>query len=99
MEIAKLSPQLQVKLCLKAELALVSTNPATHPPNPLHPRPGKFIFQHLSVNLYQVTLQEYSRTQIGRRPQLFGKWKTTSIIWKMEDDLNSLENGQRPQCF
>ena len=24
----------------------------------------------------------------GRRPQLFWKWKTTSITWKMEDDLN-----------
>ena len=54
----------------------------------------------------QVTLQEYSRTQIGRRPQLFGKgrrpqfsgkWKTTSIFWKIEDDLNFLENGRQPQ--
>ena len=93
LSIAKLSPQLQVKLCLKAELVLISANPATHP------RPGKFIFQHFSVNLDQETLQEYSRTQIGRRSQFLGKWKTTSIIWKMEDDLNSLENGQRPQCF
>ena len=79
-------------LCLKAELALISANPAT-------PRPGKFIFQHFSVNLDQETLQEYSRTQIGRRPQLFGTWKTTSIIWEMEDDLNSLKNGRRNQCF
>jgi hypothetical protein len=23
-----------------------------------------------------------------RRPQYFGKWKTTSISWLMEDDLN-----------
>jgi hypothetical protein len=30
-EIAKFSPQLQVKLSLKAELALISVNPATHP--------------------------------------------------------------------
>ena len=24
----------------------------------------------------------------GRRPQYFGIWKTTSNLWKMEDDLN-----------
>jgi hypothetical protein len=23
-----------------------------------------------------------------RRPQYFGKWKTTSIVWQMEDHLN-----------
>ena len=51
------------------------------------------------MNLDQETLQEYSRTQIGRRPQLFGTWKTTSIIWEMEDDLNSLKNGRQNQCF
>ena len=27
----------------------------------------------------------------GRRPQYLDKWKTTSIFWKMEDDLNYLE--------
>ena len=32
----------------------------------------KITFQHLSLNPDQVTLQEYSKTQIGRRPQLFG---------------------------
>ena len=41
--IAKLSPQLQVKLCLKAELALISANPATHP-HPPPPPPGKVYF-------------------------------------------------------
>ena len=49
----------------------------------------------------------------GRRPQFFGKWKTTSnkimqpktsksktvIFLKMEDDLNFLENGRRPYFF
>ena len=28
----------------------------------------------------------------GRRPQFFGKWKTTSIFGEMEDDLNCFEN-------
>ena len=30
---------------------------------------------------------------------LLGKWKTTSIFLKMEDDLNFFENGRRPQIF
>ena len=29
-----------------------------------------------------------------RRPLYFGKWKTTSICWQMEDDLNILANGK-----
>ena len=29
----------------------------------------------------------------GSRPQFFGKWKTTSLFWKMEDDLNLKEIG------
>ena len=29
-----------------------------------------------------------------RRPQYFGKWKTASILWQMEDDLNILANGR-----
>ena len=33
-DIAKLSPQLQVKLILKAELALISVNPGNHHPPP-----------------------------------------------------------------
>ena len=66
-DIAKLSPQLQVKLILKAELALISVNPATHPPTP-HPRPGKYIFQQFLVNVNQVTLQEDTN------------WKTTSTF-------------------
>ena len=64
-------PKLQVKLSLKAELALFSLDPPTHPtqyvaeapvyvaesPHPTHP--GKSIFQHFSVNDEQVSLQEY----------------------------------------
>jgi hypothetical protein len=55
----------------------------------------------------QVSLQDYSRTQFGRRPQFcrhmednlnfLGKWKTTSIFRPLEDDLNFLGNGKRPQ--
>ena len=36
----------------------------------------------------QVTIQEFSRTQIGRQPQYFSKWKTISIFSQMEDNLN-----------
>ena len=48
--------QLQVELSLKTELALFSFNTPT--------RPGKFIFQHFSVNVDQVPLQEYSQTNL-----------------------------------
>jgi hypothetical protein len=33
----------------------------------------------------------------GRRPQFFGKWKTTSIFWKMGNDLNFLVNKRQPK--
>jgi hypothetical protein len=36
---------------------------------------------------------------IGRRPQYFAKWKTTSIFWHMEDDLNILESGTKTSLF
>ena len=35
----------------------------------------------------------------GRQPQYFRKWKTTSIILKIEDDLHFFENGIQPQFF
>ena len=31
----------------------------------------------------------------GRRPQDFGNWKTTSKLWKIEDDLNILIKGRQ----
>ena len=66
----KAQSQLQVKLSLKTELVLFSLNPATHPP-----RPGKFIFKHLSVNVDQLCSQELEddlkNMTNGRRPQLF----------------------------
>jgi hypothetical protein len=56
------------------------------------------------MNVGQVSLLELeddlNSWANGRRPQFFGKWKTTSILWqngrqpqffaKMEDNLNSL---------
>ena len=35
----------------------------------------------------------------GSRPQFFGKWKTTSIFWYIEDDLKCLANGRQLQLF
>ena len=34
---------------------------------------------------------------IGKQPEYFGKWKTTTIYWQMEDDYNILANGRRTQ--
>jgi hypothetical protein len=31
----------------------------------------------------------------GRQPQYFGRWKTTSIFWQVEDDIN----GRHTHCF
>ena len=69
-------------------LVLFSVNPATHP------HPGKFISQHFSVNVDQVSSQELeddlNRLANGRRLQFYGK---------MEDDLNFQLKGRRPQVF
>ena len=35
----------------------------------------------------------------GRRPQLFQKWKTTSIFSKMEDDLNFFKKTKTTSIF
>jgi hypothetical protein len=35
----------------------------------------------------------------GRRPQFFGKWKTTSIFLYIEDKLKFLANGRQSQLF
>jgi hypothetical protein len=35
-------------------------------------------------------LSKLYEPSIGRRPPLFCKWKTTSICFKREDDLNSI---------
>jgi hypothetical protein len=65
-------------------LVLFLVNPATHPrprPHPIPTHPGKFIFQHFSVNVDQVSPQELeddlNGLTNGRRPYFFRKWKTT----------------------
>ncbi len=44
------------------------------------------------MNVNQVSLHEFEDDLIflvnGRRPQFWGKWKTTSVFVEMEDDLN-----------
>ena len=74
---------------MKAKVALISTNPTTHP--------GKFILQQLSVNTNEVTLKEHIRTKIERRPKLFSKWKTTLIVWKTKTTSTFWEEGKQPQ--
>jgi hypothetical protein len=39
-------------------LVLFLFNPATHPPTHPNPHPGKFIFEHFSANVDQVSSQE-----------------------------------------
>jgi hypothetical protein len=78
---------------LKVELAIFSLNPAT--PSPTlnrQPRPGKFIFQHFSVNVDQVSSLNFLGN--GRQQQFFGKWKMTASFWQTEDNLNIFENGR-----
>ena len=72
------------------------------------PHPGKFIFQHFSVNVDQISSQEQeddlNSLVNARQPQFFLNWKTTYIFlnWKttsnflMEDDLHFEVNGRRP---
>ena len=71
-------PQIQFKLSVKAELALISVNLTIQQPPSTH----NLIFG-----------------QNGRRPQFHGKWKTASLVRKMEDDLNCFLKERRPQFF
>ena len=50
----------------------------------------KFISQNLSVNVEQVTIQEYSRTHVGRWPQCFQKWKKTKMQMENWRETTSL---------
>jgi hypothetical protein len=49
--------------------------------------------------IIKITSIHEDTYQIGRLPQYFIKWKVTSNIWKMEDDLNYFENGRQPQSL
>ena len=84
-------PQL---LSLKAELVLISINQA---------HPEKFSYQHFSMNNNQVSLHELEDNLIllvnGRRPQFWGKWKTTSIFVQMEEDLKFYSNLEDDLIF
>jgi hypothetical protein len=47
------------------------------------------IFFHMEDNLYFFQMEDILNFLVNkRRPQYFGKWKTTSIFWQMEDDIN-----------
>ena len=93
MHFCQAQPQLQFKLSLKAELALIPGNPAPPPP-------GKVSFPTLLEEDLNILvngrrpqfLAKWKTTSIlggnGRRPQFLGKWKTTPFFWQMEDDRN-----------
>ena len=63
------------------------------------------IVQMFLVNVDQVTLYEYSRTQIGKLKanSIFGQWKTSyifnPILKKMKVDLNFFGNKRHHQCL
>jgi hypothetical protein len=65
-------PQLKVKLSLKAELALVSINqathppaqPPTHPPTPIHP-PVKVYLEIKSLTTTKFNLADWQQTQLA----------------------------------
>jgi hypothetical protein len=46
-----------------------------------------------NLNLYQME-DNLNILANGRRPKLFGKWKTTSICWKMEAGIKALAKGR-----
>ena len=85
-------PKLQVKLSLKAELALFPFNPAGRPAARPPARPSGIVVKKLEISkLSLVTiigLVYEAKMIIGRRPHYFCKWKTTSTFPQMEDDLN-----------
>ena len=65
-----------------------------------------FFKESLFFNIFQCMLNNKPTLEdnlkfwaIGRRPQIFEKWKTTLFLYKMEDDLNSFQIGRRPQLF
>ena len=56
--------------------------------------------QSIQIRLPQLKMEEkLNFFENGRRPQLFLKWKVTSIFLEMEDDLNFFLNEKRPKHF
>ena len=97
------SPQLQVKLSLNAELALFLLNPATPPPV------QKSLFSKISqwILIKYAYGSNLNSLVNGRRPQLCWKWKTTYIFFlNGRQSLTSnwswphfFLNGRQPQLF
>ena len=55
---------------------------------------------HALVALYQIRLQmedDPNSLANGKQRQYLEKWKTTSMFWQTEDDLDILANGRRPE--
>ena len=48
-----------------------------------------------NINIFSNGRQPQLFLLNGRLPQYFGKWKTTSIFWQMEEDINILANERR----
>ena len=55
---------------------------------------------HALVAFYQILLQmedDPNSLANGKQRQYLEKWKTTSMFWQTEDDLDILANGRRPE--
>ena len=50
------------------------------------------------LNNYEIG-EDLNILENVRRPQYFGKRKTTTTVWKMEDNLNMLRYARDPQYF
>jgi hypothetical protein len=97
--------QLAIAVAIELSLALLSllNSPPTRPPvhPPAHPptHPVK-VSKQLSTAASKLDLEDnLNHLMNGRRPYFFHKWKTTSIIYWLEDDLIFLEYGRQPQSL
>jgi hypothetical protein len=52
-----------------------------------------------SINCFEMSRVKFNIVAKRRLSQLIGKWKTISIFWKIEDDLNILARGKLTQYF
>jgi hypothetical protein len=100
--------QLQLAISLEIELYYhcslrpdrTSPDPTSHDPAN-HPEKyqNSSLQRNLLSNICYTCFTRPKSVKFGRRPQYFGKWKTTSIFWQMEDNLNIWVNGRRPHDF